>query len=153
MLKRTGLLLAVLAALLALAATGCGGDDGEEETPAATATTGGGGGEPITVDLEEQNGSGETGTATLTPAGDGKITVKVELSNSPADPQPAHIHTGTCAQLGDVAFPLTNVEGGSSETEVSTSLDDLQAADFAINVHKSEADIGTYVACGDIPKS
>jgi hypothetical protein len=35
----------------------------------------------------------------------------------------------------------------------AASLEDLQGAAFAVNVHMSEADIGTYVACGDIPAS
>jgi hypothetical protein len=84
---------------------------------------------------------------------EGMTHVTIELSNPGADPEPAHIHTGSCAELGDVSYPLTNVEGGNSETDVATSLADLQAADFAINVHESEANIGKYVACGDIPKS
>lgn len=90
---------------------------------------------------------------------------------------PAHIHSGTCAGLGDVVYPLGNVaaigttgtaSGGTpvaaaspagtasaggvetSFTEVNASLDDLVAGGYAINVHEAEANIGTYIACGDI---
>jgi len=150
MLMRMGLVLTVLMAAMALAVAGCGGDDEEPAAETATAAAGGG---RVTVDLSEQNGSGQSGTATLESMDGGMTHVTIELSSPPADPQPAHIHSGTCAELGDVVHPLTNVEGGSSETDVAASLEDLQAADFAVNVHMSEADIGTYVACGDIPKS
>jgi hypothetical protein len=140
-------LLALSPALLALA--GCGGDDeGAATTPAAATDTGGG--EAVEIALGEQNGSGQSGTATLEAAGDGMTKVTIELSNPPADPQPAHIHTGACPDVGDVAHALDNVEGGTSETDVPVTIEDLQAGDFAVNVHKSEAEADVYVACGDI---
>jgi hypothetical protein len=39
---------------------------------------------------------------------------------------------------------------GSSETDVQLSLGELALGSYAINVHKSEAEADTYVACGDI---
>jgi hypothetical protein len=149
--KRLGIALTILMAALALAVAGCGGDD--EEPAAETTVAAEEGGASVTVDLSEQSGSGQSGTATLQSMDAGTTHVTIELSSPPADPQPAHIHTGTCAELGDVVHPLSNVEGGSSETDVAASLEDLQGAAFAVNVHMSEADIGTYVACGDIPAS
>jgi Cu/Zn superoxide dismutase len=151
MRRSTTLAALVVAAVFALVGVACGGDDEEPaaETTAAE-TTAPEEAEPVTVDLAEQNASGESGTATLAEEG-GQLTVTVELSGAPADPQPAHIHSGTCAELGDVVYPLTNVEGGTSETSVAATLADVQGAEHAINVHMSEADIGTYVACGDIP--
>src|SRR4051812_18697720 len=79
-------------------------------------------------------------------------------------PHPAHIHAGTCDQLGDVVIPLTDVavpngeaKGAStaepvsvSDTVVDMSLDDLLAGDYAVNVHESAENIGEYIACGDI---
>jgi len=105
----------------------------------------------VTVTLDEQNGSGESGTATLTAEGAStKVVLELENPASP-DPQPAHIHKGTCAELDPTpAYPLTNVEGGNSETTVNVALDELESGDFAINVHKSEPDIKTYVSCGNI---
>lgn len=103
------------------------------------------------VALQEQNGSGESGTGTLSLNDDGSLHVSLQLSGAPAESQPAHIHKGTCANLDPApAFPLTNVVNGSSETDVQVSLDDLAAGPYAINVHKSEAEADTYVACGDI---
>jgi plastocyanin len=95
----------------------------------------------------------------------------VALNGEPLSPHPAHVHSGTCATLGDVVFPLTNVQVGGTEsgtpaadsaattgasvvassvTIIETRLSDLLASEHAINIHKSEADIGMYIACGDL---
>lgn len=87
---------------------------------------------------------------------------------------PAHVHVGSCAELDpNPAFPLNNVGPrltdddempapedvrGSlsanpvmiSETEIDANFDDLLETAHAINVHASDQDIATYVACGDI---
>jgi hypothetical protein len=102
-------------------------------------------------------------------------------------PHPAHIHSGSCAQLGDVVYPLTDVgaemaamdmsgtpmsgdmmatpEMGDmgtamagnaaipvemSTTVVQTTLADISTGAYAINVHESAENIGTYIACGDL---
>ena len=56
----------------------------------------GSGSDEVVVDLEEQNGSGESGTATLTTDGE-KTKVVIALDNPSTVPQPAHIHEGSCA--------------------------------------------------------
>lgn len=79
---------------------------------------------------------------------------------------PAHIHAGSCAQLGAIAYPLqdlvltpvaTPAAGAAtalpvavSVTTVPVTLSDLLAAPFAINVHQSATEIGHYLACGDL---
>ena len=80
-------------------------------------------------------------------------------------PRPVHIHTGDCAQLGEVVYPLTDlvapvgVGGGqadeaaqaeSSFSTVPVTLETLLAGDHAINAHLSADEIGTYIACGEI---
>jgi plastocyanin len=88
-------------------------------------------------------------------------------------PHPAHIHAGTCAALGDVVFPLSDVGGemmdasGSpvaatamgpetaipvdvSMTTVQADLNTIISGGHAINVHESAENIGNYIACGDI---
>jgi uncharacterized cupredoxin-like copper-binding protein len=80
-------------------------------------------------------------------------------------PRPAHIHSGDCVNLGDVVQPLTNLTAAtgraegqrnraipaeSSFTTVPMMLDQILASDHAINVHLSAAQIGTYIACGEI---
>ena len=114
--------------------------------PAAAATS------TLTIKLSAQNGSGENGTATLTQA-DGAVKVVIAIPNGPAGPQPAHIHDGTCASLKGVVYPLTSVAKGASTTTVKgITIDQLLAGKYAINVHKSTSDIGTYVSCGAIVK-
>jgi hypothetical protein len=107
----------------------------------------------VTVHLMAQNGSGETGTATLTQMGS-NVRVSISLMNVPAMAQPAHIHTGTCANLNPAPkYPLTNVLNGKSMTTVhDVTLSTLTNGHYAINVHKSTNDLKTYVACGNIRK-
>lgn len=104
----------------------------------------------ITITMNAQNNSGESGTATLTPMGN-QTKVDVNLTGAPAGPQPAHIHPGTCANLNpNPKYPLTSLTNGKSETIVNVSLTSLMTGDFAINVHKSPQEISVYVSCGDI---
>jgi Cu/Zn superoxide dismutase len=112
------------------------------------------GGSSITVPLKALNNSGETGTATLTQKGD-DILVAVKMNNPTSANQPIHIHPGTCANLNPKPqYPLKNVADGSSTTTLTgMKLSSLQTGNFAINVHKSTDEVGTYVACGDIPKA
>jgi plastocyanin len=78
---------------------------------------------------------------------------------------PAHIHSGTCDNLGDIVAPLgdvTELTAGESfgvptavlvkesETDVELPLGDILAAPHAINVHESAEAIQNYIACGDI---
>src|SRR5918998_5746354 len=80
-------------------------------------------------------------------------------------PHPAHIHSGTCDNLGDIVVPLsdvTEVTAGEvfgaptavlvkeSETDVALPLGDILSAPHAINIHESAEAIQNYIACGDI---
>ncbi len=108
----------------------------------------------VTVTMNAQNGSGEDGSATLTQGTDGVVVV-ITLKNAPSTDQPAHIHAGTCANLNPAPqYMLTSVANGMSRTVVKgVTLQQLTSGTFAINVHKSTADLGTYVSCGDIKTS
>ena len=131
----------------ALGLSGCGGD---EEEPAVSTDATPAEQEAVTVELQEQNDSGQSGQATLTPEGE-QTRVVLELENPPSVPQPVHIHEGTCEELDPTPrYPLENLSGGTSETVVDAPLSDLQGGDFAINAHASEADAKTYVACGGV---
>lgn len=103
----------------------------------------------VTVQLEAQNSSGETGTATLTPEGNNtRVVIKMTPSK---EAQPAHIHQGTCDKLNPKPlYPLANVQNGSSSTLVHAPLSKITAEATAINVHKSRQEAKVYVACGDI---
>jgi hypothetical protein len=96
----------------------------------------------------------------------------VSAAQEVMDSHPAHIHSGTCATLGDVVYPLNNVGSGMTDagtpvastpmgptsaipvevsvTTVQTDLDSIVSGEYAINVHESDENIGNYIACGDI---
>jgi len=93
---------------------------------------------------------------------------------------PAHIHSGTCEELGEVVFPLndvvstdlavstyatpadsmnatpppalasTPVINTGQSTTIEAALDDILAANHAINVRQSADNIDVYIACGNI---
>jgi hypothetical protein len=108
---------------------------------------------PLTITLATLNNSGESGTAVLTDLGNGQTKVDVTITGEPAGgSHPMHIHTGQCGPtLGPVQYPLSNVVGGTSTTTITATLASLMDGNHAINVHLSKAQIGTYVACGNIP--
>ena len=105
----------------------------------------------VTVTLEAQNNSGQSGVATLMPEGN-STKVVIEIPNMPADvAQPAHIHLGRCDNLDKAPkWNLEAVKGGRSVTVVPVSLDTILQDTTAINVHKSAAEAQIYVACGNI---
>lgn len=106
----------------------------------------------LTIPMKALNDSGENGTAVLTQEDDG-VRVVVTLKNAPADtPQPTHIHIGTCGSINKAPeYALVNtVDGKGSSVVKGVKLSDLTAAKYAVNVHKSGDDLGTYVSCGDI---
>lgn len=108
---------------------------------------------PMVVQLAPQNSSGESGTATLTDTPKG-LKVVISLKGAPASPQPAHIHKGSCAKLDPQPwYPLQSVVGGKSTTVVPGVTMAKIMGKTAINVHKSAADLATYVACGNVAKS
>lgn len=105
----------------------------------------------ITVQLEAQNDSGQTGTATLIPEGD-QTRVLILLSNAPAGvAQPAHIHLGRCDTLDPAPkWKLETLQDGKSTTMVPVSLDTILDSKAAINIHKSAQEVQVYVSCGNI---
>ncbi len=123
-----------------------GGSNYQGQTAQPTATV-----PDISVTLNPQNNSAESGTAVLSDVS-GKVKVAISLVGGPAGvSQPAHIHLGACPNPGAIKYPLANVVNGKSETILDLSLSDIKAGlPLAVNVHKSNADVKTYVACGDI---
>ena len=105
----------------------------------------------ISVTLDALNDSGQTGSATLLPEGK-QTRVVIELSNGAAGvAQPAHIHLGRCDNLDKAPrYPLEAVKEGRSVTVLDVSMDTILKQRSAINIHKSAAEIQTYVACGNI---
>jgi len=112
--------------------------------------------ETNTIVMMEQNNSGQSGTATFTLSDDEQtVTVEINISGGTDEPQPAHIHIGSCDNLDPKPFfPLNDVVNGRSVTVITEEdvedLDYEASNQFAINVHKSAAEAEIYVACGDI---
>jgi hypothetical protein len=107
-------------------------------------------------------------------------TASSPVASPAAESHPAHIHDGSCPEVGDVVYPLNNLEPGgaeaspaadhemmmstpaaggeetsgqvvaSSTTDVEASLDDILSGERAINVHESNENIQTYIACGNL---
>jgi Cu/Zn superoxide dismutase len=130
----------VLAAAGLIGVAGCGGSSADESA----------GGADLTLQLAEQNSSGQGGTATFTSLDGGRTRIVLELTNPPNTPQPAHVHSGTCDDLGDPVVALASVEDGMSDTEVERSLEKLEQGDLVIHAHKSEAEYDVSVACAPI---
>jgi hypothetical protein len=137
----------LLLSVLALAACGGGGNGGGAEAAGDGAMSN----DEVTIELAEDSDSGESGTATLTAMGD-QTRVVLELQNPTTSSQPAHIHEGNCGPTLDPAplHGLQNVIDGRSETVVARPLPELIAADLAINVHQSNDNLETFVACGNL---
>lgn len=125
------------------AVAACGGSSNDEHA---------GDEDALTVELVEQNGSGQSGSATFTPIDEGRTRILLQLTNPPADEQPAHVHSGSCDALGDPVVALTNVVDGRSETEADTSLGELEQGELVVHAHKSEAEYDVSVACAPVQR-
>ena len=114
--------------------------------------------------------------AMITLAGGGSgVAAQATPQTGSAVAHPAHIHAGSCPEVGDVVFPLEELTSSDavgavmaspplasgavdltgevvseSTTEVEATLDDILAAEQAINVHASAEEIQTSIACGDV---
>lgn len=101
------------------------------------------------------------------------VSANAAAAQTVSGPHPAHIHSGSCATLGDVVYPLSDVGAAAagegtpvaepkvlgaesavpvavSVTALDTMLFTIRSGEFAINVHESAENIGNYIACGDI---
>ena len=110
-------------------------------------------GDTLTIALDEQNDSGQSGWATLIDRGN-DTEVVLSLSTGAMETRSVHIHSGQCgASLGGVVHGLTSFVGGAGGSTTlleGVSLDSLLTGDFAINAHNAETG-SIYTACGNIP--
>ncbi len=114
----------------------------------------------LRVAMNPDNNSGQSGFAVILDRGGKGITVTVETS-APAFPGPqvAHIHAGSCGEVGAVRVGLDMLEalpsqadryGSTTEITMGTPFDTFKSGAWIINVHDTR-DIGLYVSCGKIP--
>ncbi len=163
--QRFGFSAVVVAIVLAVVALGaCGGSEEPPATSAEaaasdtattlatdadTATDAAASDDAITVDIHEENASGQTGTATFTPKAPG-VDVAIQVSNDEGVRQFALISEGTCDDLGapfagveheGPAFPVGAKDGIWPEQQAKAmlgrdtpTLDDLQSGAHAVVV-------------------
>ena len=108
----------------------------------------------IQIQLEAQEGFTQSGTATLRALGDRtEVVLKVSPGLEENDPQPVHLHIGTCGpNLGKIAHTLNSVVEGKSTTLLNAELATLLDTPYAINLHRSVPEIQQYSSCGNLPK-
>jgi hypothetical protein len=116
---------------------GCGGDD-ERQT--------------VTVAMEEQMGSTQSGEAILMELEGSRTRIEISVGRGGADPtQPARIVRGSCDDDSpEPIHALEDVVEGESVSEIDLSLDDLLDHGYAITVHETPARLQMRAACGEI---
>jgi len=140
--------LSILAAAIAMAITHAPGS-----VSAQTDT--------VTIELAEVDVPGVSGTATLSARGEATLVDLRITGPEVTGDHPTHIHTGTCDNFDpNPLYPLSTVvldpvdDLGWSTTEVDdVTLDELLADEFVVVIHLSEAELTTYLACGEIAET
>ena len=108
------------------------------------------GGKFVSLDLHEENGSGQSGRVSLVDRGN-DTEVVLTLSPGAMESKLAHLHFGQCPDLGDLAFGLSNLNPRMSNTLLKgVSLDTLRTGDFGINHHNAQ-DKSISTTCGSVP--
>lgn len=114
----------------------------------------------LRIDMKSDNNSGQTGFAVMKLTSKDKFDLHIETT-VPIDgtgKQKAHIHTGTCGEVGPIVVGLTllttTADGGwgSDSTDLPlTALKGFEQGGYLVNVHDS-TEPSLYVSCGEIPK-
>jgi hypothetical protein len=102
--------------------------------------------------------AGMVGSLVVRPASNAITTMAtLVLSNAtPYASYPWHIHAGGCGSQGgivgptDAYTPITIGAAGRGEATVTLPFSTPTAGSFSVNVHKSETELGTIVACGPL---
>ena len=112
--------------------------------------------------------------AVLAPVSGSKITGQAELEGKDKDKSseaeisikgatagaelPWHVHTGKCGSSGGIvgdpkAYALLKVDKkGEAKGEAKLAIATPESGDYHVNVHKSAAEMGTIVSCGDLAR-
>ena len=110
----------------------------------------------ISLTTRSLGGSGVLGGAQLIEI-NGKVKVNAgAVSSDVTTPRPVHIHSGSCSDvgtLGPIVYSLNPIVNVLSETVLDTTFAKLKSQlPLVLNIHKSSAESGVYVACGEIPE-
>lgn len=104
------------------------------------------------IEMRPLAGSNISGEASLTPQGS-STQVMVRLTGAQQGQMAGHIHTGTCDNIGPVAFPLEPInaqQDGTSTSTINASGQQLMGAQHVIAYHEPGSTPGRPVTCGEI---
>jgi hypothetical protein len=105
------------------------------------------------------NASGVTGTGQVSKGGS-SFTVSIQIHGLKANSSHvSHVHVGTCAKPGGVAYALLQVvadaAGDATATSTVSEYYSMPTTGWYVNVHSgpdfSEAAYAPSVSCGDMP--
>ena len=146
-----GLVISLLG-LFAVVACG-GGTTSSTSSPSPTPS--------IKFTMIAQNNSGVAGTGEVIKAS-GSFTVTIKLTGMPANSSHiSHVHTGSCAKPGGIAYALSQVIADSSGAATVTSTVPVEflipAGGWYVNVHHgpdfTAPANGPSISCGDLPSA
>jgi hypothetical protein len=106
-----------------------------------------------TAQVQEVQGSGVSGAVTVTERG-AQTEFSVQLTGAPANGTlQGHVHSGTCANIGDVVRPLEPITTDAAGTGTTTATVDLapMAAMDGQHVVVYHGEGGTPIACAEVP--
>ena len=115
----------------------------------------------IKFTMVAQNNSGVAGTGEAIKAS-GSFTVTIKLTGMPANSSHiSHVHTGSCAKPGGVAYALSQVIADTSGAATVTSTVPAEylipAGGWYVNVHHgpdfTAPANGPSISCGDLPSA
>jgi hypothetical protein len=156
----------ILALAIAAALGACAGGDDEPRTPVALEDSvpdlahepaagmdrpGGGMGTALMQDLQ---GGAAGGEVTVYDRG-GETELRVTLTGGGMNAEhPGHVHSGTCATIGQVLQPLEPVSTdstgtGTMTTDLSLERSELETAELVIVYH---GEGGRPLVCGEVPE-
>ncbi len=140
-----------VSSLLVVVACGGGGTATNPASPAPTPA--------IAFTMVAQNGSGVAGTGSVV-KGTNSFVVTIKLTGmTPNSSHISHVHSGSCAKNGGVAYALQQVIADSSGAATVTSnvpaAYAVPAGGWYVNVHHgpdfSAPANGPSISCGDLP--
>jgi CHRD domain len=105
------------------------------------------------------NTSGVTGTGQVYKSA-GSFTVSIQIHGlQPISSHVSHVHIGSCAKQGNVAYALLQViadsSGNATATTTVSEYYSMPATGWYVNVHAgpdfTEAAYAPSISCGDLP--
>ena len=115
----------------------------------------------INFAMAAQNGSGVAGSGNIVKGTD-SFTVTIKLTGfAPNSSHVSHVHAGSCAQPGGIAYALVQVvadaSGAATATTVVPAAYVVPASGWYVNVHHgpdfTEAGYAPSDSCGDLSAS